>query len=244
MQHGTAKGGRPRPLVGKCRRQMNETWLRAGIGQRALHVAALMFGWAVSLAPPAVATPLPFQREFQLDPFINSIVRPRPPEMSRLELIALPKRAIAPSVDPRDLKCMAIALYFEARGEPADGNIAVAQVILNRVKAGKWRNTICGVINQGRERGSGCQFSFACAGYKNPSARDQLWLRAVSIAHDVLSRKVSLKAYEKATFFHATYVDPSWRHAFKRSGKIGRHIFYEFAERPEAARRGQRRRIG
>ena len=228
---------------------MSKTWPRAPHEHSARRFAAIAVLLATALAyvPQAAATPFPFEREFQFTPFISSIVHP-PAQLPQLRLMPMPKYPrlphLPPLVNARDLKCLATALYFEARGEPTDGNVAVAQVILNRVKAGRWRNTICGVVNQGRERGSGCQFSYACARYKQPAARDKLWLRAVAIARDVMTNKVTLKPYERSTYFHATYVSPSWSHSFKRSGRIGRHIFYETIERPVLARRGSRRQVG
>ncbi len=127
----------------------------------------------------------------------------------------------------RERRCMTTALYFEARSEPEAGQIAVGQVIMNRVRSPDYPDTICGVIYQGSHRRTGCQFSFTCDGKADkPNNRSQ-WERSKRLADDVLEGKVWLKSIGDATHYHATYVKPRWRRKMARIRRIGRHIFYK-----------------
>ncbi len=134
-------------------------------------------------------------------------------------------------VDPdrlaREAKCLAEAVYFEARSEPEAGQSAVAQVILNRVKSSLYPSTICGVVYQNSHRHLRCQFTFACEG-KSLAIREQdAWKRAVRIADAVLAGDTYLETVGGATHYHANYVNPRWASRLKRKDVIGRHIFYQ-----------------
>jgi spore germination cell wall hydrolase CwlJ-like protein len=123
-------------------------------------------------------------------------------------------------------KCLANAIYFEARGEPVRGQIAVAQVVLNRVFSGKYPDTVCGVVYQNANRHLACQFTFACDGIpdvvKEPDAMD----RAKKIAADALDGKLWLPEVGKATHYHAYWVRPSWVREMTKLNKLGVHTFY------------------
>jgi len=103
-------------------------------------------------------------------------------------------------------RCLAAAIYFESRGEIEKGQAAVAQVILNRVKAPAYPNTICGVV------------------YQNKHWRS--WKTAVRIARDVSKGRTYLDEVADSTHYHATYVNPKWGRSMKVLTRIGVHIFY------------------
>jgi len=123
-------------------------------------------------------------------------------------------------------KCLAEGIYFEARGEEVAGQAAVAQVILNRVRAPSYPDTICGVVYQNRTWRNRCQFSFACDG-TTPRVRSAAHYRlAEDVAMAVTAGKVFLPEVGSSTHYHATYVNPRWARAMDRVKKIGLHIFY------------------
>lgn len=123
-------------------------------------------------------------------------------------------------------RCLAAGIYFEARGEIEKGQAAVAQVILNRVKAPTYPNTICGVVYQNKHWRNRCQFSFACDGVYDRVNDKEAWNRAVRIARDVSKGKIYLDKVADSTHYHATYVKPRWRKKMKVVDRIGVHIFY------------------
>ncbi len=124
-------------------------------------------------------------------------------------------------------KCLADAVYFEARGEPLRGQMAVAQVVMNRVFSGYYPNNVCGVVYQNANRHLACQFTFACEG-KDLSRIDELdmWEQAKRIAKDTLDGKIWLTEVGHATHYHAYWVHPSWVHEMKRMYQLGVHTFY------------------
>jgi spore germination cell wall hydrolase CwlJ-like protein len=123
-------------------------------------------------------------------------------------------------------KCLANAVYFEARAEPVRGQIAVAQVVMNRVFSGYYPNDVCGVVYQNANRRSACQFTFACDGIPDVVNEPDAWVRAKQIASDTLDGKLWLPEIGKATHYHAYWVRPSWVHEMIRLNKIGVHTFY------------------
>jgi hypothetical protein len=143
--------------------------------------------------------------------------RPRTPA-ERLSLSG-PKRAKAE-------KCLANAVYFEARSEPVRGQIAVAQVVMNRAFSGFYPNDVCGVVYQNAHRHLSCQFTFACDGIADVVNDPESWERAKRIAHETLDGKLWLPEIAKATHYHASYVSPYWKRAMRKHAKIGLHHFY------------------
>lgn len=123
--------------------------------------------------------------------------------------------------------CLARAVYFEARSESDLGQLAVAKVILNRVKDPEYPNTICGVVYQGSGRRNSCQFSFACDGLPDDVRSAQSWSHAKMIARKAIAGDPQVAAIGTATNYHADYVKPRWAKNMKRLIKIGRHVFYE-----------------
>lgn len=123
------------------------------------------------------------------------------------------------------LRCLTQAVYYEAASEPDEGQRAVAQVVLNRVRHPAFPNTVCGVVYQGSERVTGCQFSFTCDGSlaRRPSLGG--WARAERIARDALGGRVAA-AVGNATHYHANYVVPYWAPTLDKAATVGAHIFY------------------
>lgn len=129
------------------------------------------------------------------------------------------------SVGAGERLCLARAIYYEARGEAIEGQIAVAQVILNRARSVKWPDTICGVVNQGMERGEKCQFSFACSHHAGePSG--EAWDQARLLADQAVGGQAWLREMLEATHYHTTSVAPVWRLNLVTLGTVGTHVFY------------------
>jgi len=124
-------------------------------------------------------------------------------------------------------RCLAVGIYFEARGESARGQLAVASVILNRVGSENYPDTICGVVYQGSTRNTGCQFSFTCDRTLNkvPNER-RAWAKAMRTAEYVTMGRLDDADVGPAMFYHADYVQPYWASSMVEVAKIGRHIFY------------------
>jgi hypothetical protein len=124
-------------------------------------------------------------------------------------------------------RCLAEAIYFEARGEPVRGQMAVGQVVLNRLKNPAYPNTICGVVYQNRHRRNACQFSFACDGIRDVIGDRNAWAIAQSIANSQIDgTAIWLDEIGSSTHYHATYVRPNWAPTMQRMAQIGLHIFY------------------
>jgi spore germination cell wall hydrolase CwlJ-like protein len=127
----------------------------------------------------------------------------------------------------KEQRCLAEAIYFEARGESEDGQVAVAQVVLNRVKNPAYPDTICGVVYQNQHKRNRCQFSFACDGIKDRIASPAAWATAQRLAKEVLDGRRYSKMVDASTHYHATYVNPRWAKAMAKRGQVGLHIFYK-----------------
>jgi spore germination cell wall hydrolase CwlJ-like protein len=134
---------------------------------------------------------------------------------------------IGPEAKDREQRCLAEAVYFEARSESEEGQAAVAQVVLNRVKSGLYPNNVCGVVYQNRHRYMGCQFSFACEGKSLRVTDGPSWQSATRIASAVIEGRTYLSEVGGATHYHADYVKPGWSRRLKKMDVIGRHIFYQ-----------------
>ena len=124
--------------------------------------------------------------------------------------------------------CLARAVYFESRSESDLGQLAVAKVVLNRVKNPDFPKTICGVVYQGSNNRNSCQFSFACDGLPDDVKSPEAWAHAKSIAQRAISNDPSVAMLGNAVNYHADYVTPKWAHTMRRLTRIGHHIFYAF----------------
>jgi spore germination cell wall hydrolase CwlJ-like protein len=122
--------------------------------------------------------------------------------------------------------CLARAVYFESRSESDLGQLAVAKVILNRVKSPDYPKSICGVVYQGSGTRNSCQFSFACDGLPDDVNQPGAWSHAKTIAQRAISGDPAIAMMGSATNYHADYVKPRWAKAMRRLARIGHHIFY------------------
>ena len=124
------------------------------------------------------------------------------------------------STDDREQDCLANAVYFEARGEPIEGQLAVAEVVLNRTRSGRYPSTICAVVTQP------WQFSFVRNGIIPAADRtSEAWRKAVAVARIAEAGAQRLLPRD-VLWYHADYVSPSWGRRLARNTKIGLHIFY------------------
>lgn len=126
--------------------------------------------------------------------------------------------------------CLASAVYFEARDEPVSGQIAVAQVVINRVFSGFYPNDLCNVVYQNASRHLECQFTFACDGKRNIVNEHGAWARAQQIAGQVLAGDLYDQAVGSSTHYHALYVRPDWVQEMKKRARYGTHNFYRPVE--------------
>jgi len=123
-------------------------------------------------------------------------------------------------------RCLANAVYFESRGEAVRGQMAVAQVVMNRVFSGYYPNDVCGVVYQNARRHLACQFTFACDGIPDVVTEPEAWEIAKKIARDTLDGKLWMPEVARSTHYHAYWVRPSWVREMRRILKIGVHTFY------------------
>lgn len=150
----------------------------------------------------------------------------KPVETARLRLGAGYLDLIQAESLAQESQCLAEAVYFEARSEPAAGQAAVAQVVLNRVRSGLYPTSVCGVVYQNRHRYKACQFTFACEGRSLAIREPGAWATAQRIAREVLEGASYNIDVGTSTHYHANYVSPYWSRKLKRTEQIGRHIFY------------------
>ncbi len=186
---------------------------------------------AVSLAS---STPAPSEPEIIAMPYvpgrITSGLASLNPNSSGLTEPRLSGPDYASLIDPdhkaKEQKCLAEAIYFEARNEPEIGQAAVAQVVLNRVRSGLYPASVCGVVYQNRHRYLACQFSFACEGKSLRITEPGPWQQAMRVARDVTAGKTYNSTVGGSTHYHANYVRPDWSRRLQKTEKIGTHIFY------------------
>jgi len=124
------------------------------------------------------------------------------------------------------LLCLALTVYYEARGEIPDGQIAVAETVINRVEDHRWPDSVCGVVTQNRHPASlhRCQFSFYCDGQPEQPGDAIAWQQAQDIAEAVMKGDLYLGV--EATHYHTTDTRPAWADSMESLGKVGDHVFY------------------
>lgn len=167
---------------------------------------------AVPVASDQVTTATPYR--------MFKVTRPQ-----RLRDFAADTAIDASLASNRQFNCLAQAVYFEARSEPLTGQLAVAQVVLNRMDSPAYPDTVCGVVFQNERWRHRCQFSFACDGKSDRPRNLAAWQTAQQIAQ---------LAYDGdwpdvtggSTHYHADYVQPDWRLAMEKTVRHGRHLFY------------------
>ena len=136
--------------------------------------------------------------------------------------------------------CLALNTYHEAKNQSMIGQIATAQVVMNRVEDSRYPNTVCEVVKQGPTRTSWkdpskripvkhrCQFSWFCDGKSDIPKNKKAWKKAQDYAYLVLNNRIQIDVTEGATHYHATYVKPSWAKTKTRTTRIETHIFYRW----------------
>ena len=131
--------------------------------------------------------------------------------------------------------CLALNTYHEAKNQSMVGQIAVAEVVMNRVADRRYPNTVCEVVKQGpKYKGSDipvrhkCQFSWFCDGKSDLPKNEKAWKKAQDYAYLVLYNRIAIDITEGATHYHAISVNPYWAKTLKRVARIGKHIFYRW----------------
>jgi len=136
--------------------------------------------------------------------------------------------------------CLALNTYHEAKNQSTIGQIATAQVVMNRVEDDRFPNTVCEVVKQGPTRPSWedpnkeypikhrCQFSWYCDGKSDVPKNEKAWRKAQDVAFLVYYNKIQIDVTEGATHYHATYVRPAWAKTKTRTTRIEKHIFYRW----------------
>jgi len=147
---------------------------------------------------------------------------------------AEPSAPAEPTIDARQHDCLSQAIYFEARGETQRGQVAVAEVIMNRVRSRAYPNSICGVVYQGSHRTTGCQFTFTCDGSLGHRPRGRAWERAQRVATAVMSG-YTRPITQGATHYHTHAVNPVWNSGLVETTNVGSHVFYRFPRGAERA---------
>lgn len=130
-------------------------------------------------------------------------------------------------------KCLSEALYYEARGEGAGGQKAVAEVVFHRMNHGNYGHSICAVVYEGKEK-PGCQFSFTCnAAILKRAKQPEEWRQAELLAAQILTGQVALKnSTGGALNYHAVSASPDWAETMDRTTQIGNHVFYRGMPHP------------
>ena len=136
-----------------------------------------------------------------------------------------------------EVRCMALNIYYEARGSSLADRAGVADVVLNRVNDSRYPDTICEVVKQGLQDANGnmrrnkCQFSWYCDGRADTPQNEDLWVDAQTLAWNVVENGKYRGLTEGATHYHADYVDPSWAESKTKTVTIGKHIFYRWEKK-------------
>jgi len=131
-----------------------------------------------------------------------------------------------------DQRCLAEAMYYEARGEGVDGEKAIAEVVFHRMRSAGYPHSVCGVVYQGAALKHACQFSFACSGELQQRKTPGAWARAKRLAAKILGGLIQLgDVTEDAVSFHAVDVEPGWSDRLVKTIQIGNHVFYRPAPR-------------
>ena len=154
-----------------------------------------------------------------------------PPGSKAKTQVAKPEKALpVPPMSERERKeaehCLALNIYHEARSEPSKGQEAVAAVTINRVASAAFPDSVCQVVKQGGKKRNGCQFSWWCDRNSDHPREHGAWEEALYLSRKALDGKVS-DPTNGALYYHANYVKPRWARTFKRTNKIGRHLFYK-----------------
>jgi hypothetical protein len=170
-----------------------------------------------------------------IDTFTRPSTRPQP-SLDGAALAAYIEAGYQPTQERVEIAnterdCLAQAIYHEARGESLDGQLAVANVIVNRARSGKFPGSLCGVIYQNADKGRyRCQFTFACDGRDDTPGERRAWARSQELAREIYAEYATGEEIGvlpgSALYYHTTAVSPSWSHTFSRVAAVDSHIFY------------------
>lgn len=172
-------------------------------------------------ASPVPATSLPMSAAIPLHMVPLPTPAPGVPPPSPAQRLKLEGKEYAKAE-----RCLANAIYYEARSEPIRGQMAVAQVVMNRVFSGFYPNDVCAVVYQNANRHLSCQFTFACDGKRKVITERGHWARANRIAKQTLDGQIYVPEVAKSTHYHAVYVHPNWVREMKKMVRYGVHNFY------------------
>ena len=204
----------------------------------AFGLATLIFATSC-VAPAAERQPMAQRASAAAAESARAPIIPAGPSSALLAKVPAPTLADAVEVTPappftdtgsadaaaRALECLTAAVYYEARSEPVEGQQAVAQVVLNRVRNPAYPASVCGTVYEGASRSTGCQFSFTCDGSMSARREPAAWERARQVAQAALSGFVYAPV-GSATYYHTTAVHPWWAAKMTEIGQIGAHLFY------------------
>ena len=167
-----------------------------------------------------------------IDPDTDEEAGPAKIEFASVQMVA-PQRSGASSIaasasepEAKDVECLATAIYYEARGDTIEAQIAVGQTVLNRVRSGAYPRSICGVVYQKGERDGTCQYSFVCDGLLGMSKIEADWDLARDLAHQLLAGAAWLAEIGDATHCHPITEHPPWARYLQRVKRIGGVVFY------------------
>ncbi|WP_370338217.1 cell wall hydrolase [Parvularcula marina] len=163
-------------------------------------------------------------RGVDVDP-IRAVAAELALDLSGIEIAIAGGRANAAVVPAADRKCLAQAIYYEARNQSSAGQMAVADVILNRVDDKHYPGSVCGVVYQGAKRETGCQFSFTCDGSMTKPVDVLAMKDAQRMAEAVLSG-LRIEITRGALNYHANYVAPYWAPRLHKTAVVDDHVFY------------------
>ncbi len=186
-----------------------------------LEFSSLLFETDAAALPPDA-----FKHRQYVAPAVVPDNSPDAPLHATRKLTPAERLGLTPVTRARAVKCLAEAIYFEARSEPEKGQMAVAQVVVNRAFSGYYPNDICGVVYQNKHRHLSCQFTFACDGIPDIVNSKPHWAMAQRLANEALDGKGYLQDVGKATHYHAYYVRPYWARKMRKMARIGAHTFY------------------
>lgn len=196
-----------------------------GVGNSYVRACVLVLGlcWFIQ---PVQATSVGKQPDETL---WGSISAPNPAAIELAAQLGRDSTVSSAAVSSRDLNCLARAIYFEARGEPVRGKLAVGRVVLNRVASKNFPHSVCRVVYQNDHRRNRCQFSFACDGKPDLITDRAAWDGALVYAEWLLTHDASERHESElwtSTHYHADYVTPDWAKHLTLTGRVGRHLFY------------------
>lgn len=186
----------------------------------------LFIAAATTISASALA---PYTDKMAQSSYMEAAAAPAPVDQQNIVRASLPAQPVTTAIEQLqdERRCMAEALYYEARGEGALGQAAIAEVIYDRMRSGEYPNSICGVVYEGAQERHACQFSFVCNGEMERPKNPHEWARARSLAAKIMTGVIRVgDITDGATSYHSVDVDPVWSETMERTVQIGNHVFY------------------